>query len=241
MALTASRTTAGFEPINNIYLNTVPPPTKYELAPNTAFSKGDAVVITNGKIAKAAAGATNVVGVMAEAFTTTTNATADTVFGRVYDHPGNIYLCSFADHTDSTATGGTTTTLLDTALSQSTDDYWNGALLYCYEGTNAGYLATVKDYTGSTDTLTFEKAAPASFDTTSKYIMLGYGTGGTANVINLGSIGVDLKDENTIDANATIGSEAGPMVVMPMGPNAVDLIKDLMMLVMFRKQIFSTP
>lgn len=241
MALTAERVSAGFEPVANIYTGHVPPPNKWELTPNTAFSIGDMVVLTAGKIAKAAAGAANVVGVMAEAFTTSTNPTAATTFGRIYDNPGNIYRCTFADHRDSTATSGTTTTLVDTGISQSTDDYWNGALLYIYEGTNAGTIRTVKDYTGSSDTLTVEEAWPAACDTTTKYILLGYATGGTGDVINFGSIGVDLKDENTIDANATIASEAGPLVIMPMGPEAKDEIKNLMFRVMVRKHLYNTP
>lgn len=240
MALTASRTTAGFEPINNTSLKTVPPPTKYELTPATAFSKGDAVILTANKIAKAAASSTNIVGVMAESFTTSTNPAAATTYGRVFDHEDNVYLCTFSDHRDGTATGGSTTTLVDTGLSTSSDDVWNGALLYIYTGTNAGSLRTVTDYTGASDTLTVTKAFPAACDTTSQYILLGAGIASGGN-INVGTVGVNLKDENTIDADATTASEAGPMVVMPMGPNAVDLIKELMLLVKFRKHIFSTP
>ena len=240
MALTASRTTAGFEPINNTSLKTVPPPTKYELTPNTAFSKGDAVVLTANKIAKAAAGATNVIGVMAQTFTTTTNPSAATTYGRVYDHQDNVYICTFSDHRDATATGGSTTTLVDTGLATSADNVWNGALLYIHTGTNAGSLRTVTSYTGATDTLTVTEAFPAACDTTSQYILLGAGIASGANP-NTGTVGVDLKDENTIDGDATTASEAGPLVVVPMGPNAVDLIKDLMLLVKFRKHIFSTP
>lgn len=232
MTLAASRITDGFELIGNL-MGYAENPDEWELTPNTAFSKGDMVVLTAGKVAKAAAGATNVLGVIAESFTTATNPSGATTKGKVYTNPFNIYRCSFTDHIDSTATGGTTTTLVDTTLAASTDDYWNGALLYIYEGTNKGCLRTVKDYTGSTDTLTVEEPFPAACDTTTKYILLG--AAGSGDVINKGSIGVNLKDENTIDANATIGSEAGPLLVKAIHPAL------LMMDVIIRKSLFNTP
>lgn len=235
MALTATRVTDGFELVGNL-LALTDNGVDYELTPNTAFSKGDMVVLTYGKVAKAAANAANVLGVMAETFTTTTNPAAKTTKGKVYDNPFNIYKCSFSDHADSTATGGTTTTLIDTALSTSTDNDWRGALLYVYEGTNAGCLRTVTSYTGATDTLTVTEPFPAACDTTSKYIMLGLGGAAANDVINLGKVGVDLKDENTIDANATIASEAGPLVVMP---TSIEDIKNLILRVMIRKHLYS--
>jgi len=215
MAYTASRTTNGFELIGNL-LNVTDNGREYELTPNTAFSKGDMVVLTGGKVAKAAANAANVLGVMAESITAADNPTAGITYGKVYDNPFNIYRCSFADQTDSTATGGTTTTLSDTGLATSNDDYWNGALLYVYAGTNAGCIRTVTDYVGGTDTLHFQ-AMPAACDTTTKYIILG-AAAAASDSINVGSVGVNLKDENTIDANATIANEAGPLAVLGINP-----------------------
>lgn len=234
MALTASRTTAGFELIGNL-MNVTDNGRLFLLKENTAFKKGDMVVMTNGKVDKAAAGATNVLGVMAEAVSTTDNPDASETYGKVFCNPFNIYRCTFADHLDSTATGGTTTTLIDTALSTSADDYWNGAYLYIYEGTNAGEARTAYDYTGTSDTLAVEKAYPAAPDTTSKYIMLGGGTEANDG-INVGSIGIDLKDENTIDAgenrlSSTI--EVGPLVCLAIHP------QDLMMDVIIRSHLFN--
>lgn len=235
MALTASRTTSGFELVGHLF-GAYTNPVKYELTPNTAFSKGDAVVLINNKVAKAAANATNVLGVMAEAFTTTTNPSDGLVFGLVHDNPFNIYRCSYTGHRDATATGGTTTTLVDTGLPTSSDDVWNGALLYIYEGAAAGSIRTVSDYTGATDTLTVTKAFPVAPDTTSKYILLGAGLAAGEN-INIGTIGVDIVDENTLDSNATTASEAGPFIVMP---TPDDEIKDLMLRVMLRKARYNT-
>jgi len=122
-------------------------------------------------------------------------------------------------------------------LSTSTDNDWRGALLYIYEGTNAGCLRTVTSYTGSSDTLTVTEPFPAACDTTTKYILLGYGAVSGDNVINIGKVGVDLVDANTIDSNATIASEAGPLVVLP---TPIEEIKNLMLRVMLRKSLFNT-
>lgn len=232
MAYTAKRTTQGFEYIGNL-LHQEDAGMDFELTPNTAFTKGDMVVLTNGKVAAAAANATNVLGVIAETFSTTTNPSAKTTKGKVLINPFNIYRCSFSDHRDATATGGTTTTLIDTGLSTSNDDYWNGALLYIYEGKAAGSIRTVADYKGSTDTLTVEEPFPEAPDTTSKYILLGLASA-AGDVINVGSIGVDLKDANTIDANATIASEKGPLAVLRVDP--VNLTMD----VIIRKHLFNS-
>lgn len=236
MAYTASRTTNGFELIGNL-LNVTDNGREYELAPNTAFSKGDMVVLADGKVAKAAPNAANVLGVMAESITAADNPTAGITYGKVYDNPFNIYRCSFSDQTDSTATGGTTTTLIDTGLGTSTNDVWNGALLYIYEGTNAGCIRTVTDYAGDTDTLHFQ-AMPAACDTTSKYILLGK-AGKAGDVINVGTASIDLKNENTIDANAAVidaetSAEKGPLAALAINP------ANLTMDVLIRKHLFNT-
>ena len=232
MAYTAKRTTQGFEYIGNL-LHQEDAGMDFELTPNTDFKKGDMVVFTNRLVAKAAANATNVLGVMAESITAAENPAAKTTKGKVLINPFNIYRCSFADHLDSTATGGTTTTLIDTALSTSNDDVWNGALLYIYEGKAAGSIRTVKDYVGDTDTLTVEEPFPEAPDTTSKYILLGAASA-AGDVINVGSVGVNLKDENTIDANATVANEAGPLAVLRIDP--VNLWMD----VIIRKHLFNS-
>ena len=70
----------------------------------------------------------------------------------------------------STADSGTTTTLVDTSLSEA-DDHWNGALLVFTGGTNNGYTAIATDFDAATDTLTFTPAVPANV-TTETYILI---------------------------------------------------------------------
>jgi hypothetical protein len=59
---------------------------------------------------------------------------------------------------EGTATGGTTTTLVDTARGE-TDDYWNGGTLLIVETTDnlapQGEFAVVSDFAATSDTLTF--------------------------------------------------------------------------------------
>ncbi len=229
MAHTASRTTIGFEPIGNKSLGFVPNPVEYELTPGEAFVKGDMVTIAYGKLTKATSSTTsNVCGVMAESVAAADNPSGSITKGRVYDHPDNIYRCSFSDQTDSTATGGSTTTLEDTALSTSSNDLWNGALLYIYDGTNKGCIRTVSDYAASGDVLTVDTAFPAACDTTTKYIMLGL-AGEANDVINVGLGGVQLKDANTIDANAArLSSAAKQGALVPIAINPAELMMDVM-------------
>ena len=238
MAHTASRTSMGFEPIYNKSLGAVPNPVDYELTPAEAFVRGDMVALSAGKLTKAAAGTVaDIIGVMAESITAAENPTGTTVYGQVYDHPDNVYRCTFADHRDAAATGGTTSTLLDSALSTSSNDVWNGALMYVYEGPAAGSIRTVKDYVGVSDTLEVSTLFPAAPTTASKYIMLGLAAEAN-DVINVGLGGIVLKDENTIDANAGRLSSAvkvGPLVCV-----GASKIADLMLDVMIRRSCHFT-
>lgn len=232
MALVASRITMGFEFVRNL-AGFAPNPVDYELTPGEAFQKGDLVVFNNGKVTKATASTTGqVLGVMAETITASLD---DITYGKVYDNPFNVYRVTFADHRDATATGGSTTTLVDTTLPTSADDVWNGALLYVYEGPGAGSIRTVADYTGATDTLTVTKPFPEAITSASKYILLG-AAAVVGDVINVGKAGIVLKDSRTVDANASVlsgGNEVGPLACVAIYP------KDLMMDVIIRKHLFT--
>jgi len=70
-----------------------------------------------------------------------------------------------------TATGGSSTTLVDSGLAATyDDDFFNGYDIYITAGTGVGESATVTDYTGSSGTFTFAALSGGSTpDTTSKY------------------------------------------------------------------------
>ena len=229
MAYTASRTSKGFELIGNM-LYQPDPGRYYELTPSLAVVEGDMVVLTGGKVAKAAAAATNVLGVAAES--KTGHATAVTLI-RVYDNPFNIYRCTFSDHQDLTATGGSTTTIVAQLAIHDTNDDPNGTFIWCYEGPNAGVARTVTDYDHASDTLTF-LAMPNANTTATKFIVLGECDDAGTSVVNVGTAGVNLKDENTIDANAATDATDGPLVVVKIIP------EDLMMDVVIIKHLFNS-
>ena len=65
----------------------------------------------------------------------------------------------------STATGGSTTTLADTTNLQQTDDYWDEAIALITTGTNAGLTRRVQTFTSSSSTLNFYSAFGAALAT----------------------------------------------------------------------------
>ena len=229
MAYAASRTSHGFELVGN--LMDVPDNGKeYEMTASLALKKGDMVVLTSGKVAKAAAAATNVLGVCAEGKTASATAVTKIL---VYDNPFNIYKCTFVDHQDLTATAGTTTTIVAQLAIHDVNDDPNGTLLYVYAGTNKGAVRTVTDYDHASDTLTF-LPMPLACDTTTKFILLGECDDAGTSVVNVGTPGVNLKDENRIDANAATDAVDGPLAAMSIYP------EDLMMDVVIIKHIYNS-
>jgi len=79
----------------------------------------------------------------------------------------------FADLTSLTATGtadsGTTSTLVDSALTQI-DDYWNwGRIVVTKAGVE--YHRKIKDFVAGSDTLTFNVELPVAVDNTTTYVM----------------------------------------------------------------------
>jgi hypothetical protein len=70
-----------------------------------------------------------------------------------------------------TASGGSSTTLVDSSIADSyDDDFFNDYDIYIESGTGVGESATVTDYTGSSGTFTFTALSGGSTpDTTSKY------------------------------------------------------------------------
>ncbi len=75
--------------------------------------------------------------------------------------------------TDSTATGGSATTLVDSDLaSDYADDYYNGLILEVLGGTGAGETALVTDYTGASGTFIFTALSGGSTpDSTTEYFI----------------------------------------------------------------------
>lgn len=95
--------------------------------------------------------------------------------------------------------GGSTTTLVDAALTQA-DDYWNGAVVIFKGNTTAalkGIPAHVKDFDAASDTLTFYKALPAAPAAGDQYhLILGGNYRGDTQVYGLKAAGQWPEIEN---------------------------------------------
>jgi hypothetical protein len=70
-----------------------------------------------------------------------------------------------------TADSGTTTTLVDAALTGGTGSYLGG-IVHVYGGTNAGMSFRIVGFNAGTDTLTLYPTAPSAFDNTSLYVIV---------------------------------------------------------------------
>ena len=95
--------------------------------------------------------------------------------------------------TEATASSGTTTTLVDSSLTDS-DDRWNGSLLVFRTGTNQGYTAVITDFDAASDTLTFAPAVPNAVTTEGYLLFPGVGWSNMQAILGDAQSAVDLKD-----------------------------------------------
>jgi len=75
-----------------------------------------------------------------------------------------------ANKVTGTADAGTTTTLIDAALTQA-GDYWKDGVIKITGGTNIGLSRQVRVFDAVTDTLTFRLGFPVAIDDTSQYTL----------------------------------------------------------------------
>lgn len=228
---TPKRITEGFEPAYH-KMGFSPNPVPYELTPNTAFPKGSMVVLTNNKVALAAAASvTGILGVMAEDIEQADNPSDKITKGLVYDNPDMVYTVSIKDmeNRDYTATGGASngTTVTASESSITTANSFRGALLYVYEGTNKGAIRTVSAYANAANVGTWTVTCPfaKACDTTTKFIVFGGGAAAD-DVINVGQRGIVLKDHLTVDGDASTissGNPVGPLVCVGLDPEALTM------------------
>ncbi len=140
------------------------PEGEYDVAGDTVLHRGQVVVLTDGKVTPASATqAGAILGICLENHTgraSLLDPRADGARVRVADGPATIFACPAPV---VTATGGTVTTVSDTALAAFSDDAFNGGLLKLISraasSTNGGVIGTVygiSDYTGSSKTFTLD-------------------------------------------------------------------------------------
>jgi hypothetical protein len=70
-----------------------------------------------------------------------------------------------------TADSGSTTTLVDSALTQADTDWWKGRYVESLSGTTAGQIRRISAFTPASDTLTFDRAFTAAISTNSYRIL----------------------------------------------------------------------
>jgi hypothetical protein len=98
-----------------------------------------------------------------------------------------------------TASGGTTTTMIDAGVRTETDEFWRNKLLKLTSGTNNGQVRLVTNSVSGTATLTFAPAVPAVIASSDTYDLY------TATFINrLVVTGVQISGYNTNAADAEI-------------------------------------
>jgi len=105
---------------------------------------------------------------------------------------------------NGTADSGSTTTLVDDALTEA-DDFWNGGFITITAGTNYGMTSQITDFDALSDTLTFG-AFPKAIDSTSKYRLV-VGTGlVTTDVLTTANLRLALRD---LKRNKALKAEKG--------------------------------
>lgn len=109
-----------------------------------------------------------------------------------------------------TADSGTTTTMVDAALTQADTDYWKGSLVVFTSGTISGQARLITGFTPASDTVTFAPATTQAVGTNT-YIIIPAGRvdvelwdGAAVNALSSGRVDVTVgaAQANTITASA---------------------------------------
>lgn len=147
--------------------NRVGNPRKYDIAAATAIEKGEMVKLTNGLVV--AVGDTDsddpYLGVSAVSHD---GATVDGVQTEltipIYDDPQDVF--ALYPTKAITATGGSTTTFVDSSLLPATDDILNSGaikIVTCAADSSlVGRVVKISDFTGSGGTITLAETLPAA-------------------------------------------------------------------------------
>jgi hypothetical protein len=106
-----------------------------------------------------------------------------------------------------TADSGTTTTLVDAALTQSDTDYWAGSWLLSTSGSTAGQIRRISEFNPATDTLAFDRPFTQAISTNDSYIILRT-AGSDANVTHWLGTGVttNVGGVPEVDVTHVLGS-----------------------------------
>lgn len=120
-----------------------------------------------------------------------------------------------------TADSGTTTTLVDAALTQANTDHWNGSTLLITSGVMAGQVRTITAFSTATDTITFAPALNSAI-TTETYEILPQGR------TIVGALEANVITNTSIASNALSSSKffTGTITADALAADAVAEIAD---------------
>lgn len=106
----------------------------------------------------------------------------------------------YQDRILGNADSGSTTTMVDAALTQA-DDFFNGMYCHFYTGSNAGLGRFVADFDADTDTVTFESALPNAVAVSDAYIFVPWNYPITALATIDANVDTVLADTNELQTN----------------------------------------
>ena len=201
--------------------------------PDAAFVAGVREVILTVKVATAFTeelrvtidGEVNVVQWLGTAVSANTAGIPNVDMVRITNstNPANTLSSWLQTSVNGIADSGTTTTMVDAALSQA-DGVWNGAMLLFKTGANNGYSALVTDFDAASDTITFAPAVPNAVTTENYTLIKGLGwadvqaVGGT--VQTAGDLAALITTVDTVVDEIKAATIAAAGVVETSGSNS---------------------
>lgn len=180
-------------------------PREYKIATGTAIEKGEVVKLTSGLVVAIGDADQDdpYLGVASEPHDGSTTGRQSGTKIKIHDDPGDIF--KYKPRVACTATGGSTTTFVDSNLGFANDDDLNGGFLHIVscaaDSSLNGKIVKISDYAQSSGTVTLSEtlaAALASGDTA--YIVPGK--------ISIGSYLFDLNADGTDMDWETSGGES---------------------------------
>ncbi len=121
-----------------------------------------------------------------------------------------------------TATGGSTTTIIDVNELHHVDGYWDESTVLVTSGSNAGYVRKVQTFTGTTSTLNLYSSLPATVASGAAYEVYRRFTPGDVDVAINRSLNIAAPDfREKVRAVATASTDT-LQYAFPTGPDMMD-------------------
>jgi len=113
-------------------------------------------------------------------------------------------LVALGGTTGITSALGTSSTAIDTVARTENDNYWNGGIFVCIDGTNAGLARPIYDFVNVTGTIYFEPAFPNAVAAGVNYLIL--------TRFDVARILGDNSADNSFDSSNVVANEDGSII-----------------------------